>query len=104
MQQDNRNISTRETTREVNRAETSILYLGLVGKDYIASPRRERFETAPVWSHIRRCAGIEDPFGRVETYSVSNFLDGSHRFGTISISPGFKLFTLSLYMTGRSSW
>jgi hypothetical protein len=43
---------------------------------------------------VRRCTSVEDLFGRVGTYSVSDFLDRSHHFSTISISPYFKLFIL----------
>jgi hypothetical protein len=74
-------------------SHTSILHLGLVGKDYITSNRRERLETVPVWSHMTRCADDEDPFGRFRTYRVSNFLDGSCHFGTISKSLCLKLDT-----------
>jgi hypothetical protein len=53
---------------------------------------------------VRRFADVEDLFGRVRTYSVSDYLDGSRRFGPISILSCFKLFTLYPYMTGRSAW
>jgi hypothetical protein len=88
----------------VHRAETSIHYLGLVSKDYIATNLRKRFETISVWSHVRRCASLEDPFGRVGTYSVNDFLDGTRLLDIISISPGIKLFIQCPYMTRCNAW
>jgi hypothetical protein len=104
MLHNNRNISTRETTRVVNWADTRILYLGHVGKDYIASNWQEKFEKVRVWCHVRRSAAVKDSFGWVGTYSVSHFLDSSHHFSTICMSPSFKVFRRGPYMTGRSAW
>jgi hypothetical protein len=53
---------------------------------------------------VRRCTSVEEPSGRVGTHSVSDFLDGRHYFGTISISPCYKLFILCPYITERSAW
>jgi hypothetical protein len=86
LHQDNRNISIRVIIREANQANTSILYLGLVGKDYIALNWGLRIEPVPVWSHVRRCTSVEDLFGRIGSYTICDFLDVTCYFSTISIS------------------
>jgi hypothetical protein len=53
---------------------------------------------------VRRCINIKVQFGIVKTYSVMEFLDGSHLFGTSSVSQGLELITLCPYITGRIAW
>jgi hypothetical protein len=52
MQHDKRNITTREMTRQMTRADTSFLYMGLISKDSLALNWQEYFDTIPVWGYI----------------------------------------------------
>jgi hypothetical protein len=89
--------------REANRANSRIIYLGLVRKNYIITSLQEIFKTVQVWNHIRRCASIKDQFRRIRPYSVRDVLGSCPCFGTIFMSPCFELMTQCTNMSRSSA-